>query len=171
MLDYIRAAGLDTIGVGKIYDIFDGEGVSEKLKTTGNANGMEVTLELAQRVVFRGLAFVNLVDFDMVYGHRNDVNGYANAATEFDGQLAKLLPLLRAEDLLIITADHGCDPATHLPIIRVVCADARLWQRCPCGRGPGYKAQLLLALRRPFAVSGRACSVGREKASLKEILR
>ena len=76
MLDAIHAAGLDTIGVGKIYDIFDGQGVSEKIKTTGNDNGMEVTLELAKRD-FSGLAFVNLVDFDMLYGHRNDVDGYA----------------------------------------------------------------------------------------------
>ncbi|MEF9969106.1 MAG: phosphopentomutase [Ruthenibacterium sp.] len=111
MLDFLKDAGKDTIGVGKIYDIFDGEGVSEKIKTTGNQNGMEVTLELAKRD-FDGLAFVNLVDFDMIYGHRNDIDGYANAATEFDVQLKELLPLLREDDLLIITADHGCDPAT-----------------------------------------------------------
>ncbi|MEG2436124.1 MAG: phosphopentomutase [Ruthenibacterium sp.] len=111
MLDFLRDAGKDTIGVGKIYDIFDGEGVSEKIKTTGNKNGMEVTLELAKRD-FDGLAFVNLVDFDMIYGHRNDIDGYANAATEFDVQLKELLPLLREDDLLIITADHGCDPST-----------------------------------------------------------
>ena len=80
MLDAIHASGLDTIGVGKIYDIFDGQGVSEKIRTTGNDNGMEVTLELAKRD-FSGLAFVNLVDFDMLYGHRNDVDGYAAAAT------------------------------------------------------------------------------------------
>ena len=170
MLDYIRAAGLDTIGVGKIYDIFDGEGVSEKLKTTGNANGMEVTLELAQRG-FSGLAFVNLVDFDMVYGHRNDVNGYANAATEFDGQLAKLLPLLRAEDLLIITADHGCDPATpstdhsreYVPMLAY---------------GKGVRAGVDLGTRRSFAcIAQTVCEyLGVPvqldgKSFLKEILR
>ena len=111
MLDYLQAAGKSTIGVGKIYDIFDGVGVSETFKTKGNSHGMDVTLELAQRD-FEGLAFVNLVDFDMVYGHRNDVDGYANAATEFDTKLAQLLPMLREEDVLILTADHGCDPAT-----------------------------------------------------------
>ncbi|MEA4912753.1 MAG: phosphopentomutase [Oscillospiraceae bacterium] len=109
MLDYIQDAGMDTIGVGKIYDIFDGIGVSEKIRTTGNDNGMEVTLGLAQRD-FEGLCFVNLVDFDMVYGHRRNIDGYAQALTDFDVQLRALLPKLRADDLLILTADHGCDP-------------------------------------------------------------
>lgn len=111
MLDALKAAGKDVIGVGKIYDIFDGEGVTEKIKTSGNANGMDVTLALAKRD-FAGLAFVNLVDFDMIYGHRNDVDGYAAAATEFDDKLKQLLKILRPEDMLIITADHGCDPVT-----------------------------------------------------------
>ena len=111
MLDYIREAGQETIGVGKIYDIFAGQGVSEQIKSKGNRNGMEITLDLARRD-FKGLAFVNLVDFDMLYGHRNDIDGYANATAEFDDQLAELLPLLREDDLLIITADHGCDPGT-----------------------------------------------------------
>ena len=111
MLDALKAEGKDVIGVGKIYDIFDGEGVTEKIKTSGNANGMDVTLALAKRD-FAGLAFVNLVDFDMIYGHRNDVDGYAAAATEFDDKLKQLLKILRPEDMLIITADHGCDPAT-----------------------------------------------------------
>lgn len=111
MLDGIHAAGLDTIGVGKIYDIFAGQGVSEKIRTTGNDNGMEVTLELAKRD-FSGLAFINLVDFDMLYGHRNDVDGYAAAATRFDEYLVQLVKLLGPDDLLLITADHGCDPAT-----------------------------------------------------------
>ena len=111
MLDALSAAGLDTIGVGKIYDIFDGQGVQEQIKTKGNTDGIRVTLELAQRD-FSGLAFINLVDFDMLYGHRNDVDGYARATAEFDAALAKLLHLLRPDDLLLITADHGCDPAT-----------------------------------------------------------
>ncbi len=109
MLDYIKAAGLDSIGVGKIYDIFDGEGITEKFKTTGNNNGMEITLELADRD-FGGLAFVNLVDFDMLYGHRRDIDGYAQGATDFDGYLGKLMGKLRDDDMIIITADHGCDP-------------------------------------------------------------
>lgn len=111
VLDYLKSAGKDVIGVGKIYDIFDGEGITEKIKTNGNANGMEVTLKLADRD-FDGLAFINLVDFDMIYGHRNNVDGYANAMSEFDAQLSQLLPKLRKDDMLIITADHGCDPAT-----------------------------------------------------------
>ena len=111
MLDYLQKAGKDTIGVGKIYDIFDGKGISETHRTTGNKHGMETTLELAKRD-FDGLAFINLVDFDMLYGHRNDVAGYAAAATEFDGQLAELMDLMQPEDLLMITADHGCDPST-----------------------------------------------------------
>lgn len=111
MLDAIKAAGLASIGVGKIYDIFAGQGVTETHKSTGNINGMEVTLQLAQ-TTFNGLAFVNLVDFDMIYGHRNDVEGYAAALTAFDKQLGELLALLREDDLLMITADHGCDPST-----------------------------------------------------------
>ncbi|MEG1800921.1 MAG: phosphopentomutase, partial [Oscillospiraceae bacterium] len=111
VLDYMKQKGLDVIGVGKIYDIFDGEGVTEKIKTSGNADGMRVTLELAERD-FEGLAFINLVDFDMVYGHRNNIDGYAAAATEFDSQLKQLLPLLKPDDILMITADHGCDPGT-----------------------------------------------------------
>ncbi len=111
MLDAISACGLDTIGVGKIYDIFDGEGVTQQIKTKGNTEGIRVTLELAGRD-FEGLAFINLVDFDMLYGHRNDVDGYARATAEFDAALERLLPMLRPDDLLLITADHGCDPST-----------------------------------------------------------
>ena len=110
-LQYLKDAGKDVIGVGKIYDIFDGDGITEKIKTANNTEGMNVTIDLAKRD-FNGLAFINLVDFDMVYGHRNNVDGYAQAATDFDKQLAELLPLLREDDVLMITADHGCDPAT-----------------------------------------------------------
>ena len=111
VLDYLKAAGKDVIGVGKIYDIFDGDGITEKIKTANNTEGMNVTIDLAKRD-FDGLAFINLVDFDMVYGHRNNVDGYAQAATDFDRQLAELLPLLKEDDVLMITADHGCDPGT-----------------------------------------------------------
>lgn len=110
MLDYIKEAQLDTIAVGKIYDIFAGAGISEHVYTTGNADGMEKTLEFAKRD-FNGICFTNLVDFDMLYGHRNDVDGYAAAISEFDAWLDKFIPLLRDDDMLIITADHGCDPA------------------------------------------------------------
>ena len=110
MLDEISAAGLDVIAVGKINDIFAGQGVTRAIPTSGNPEGQQVLLRLAQED-FNGLAFVNLVDFDMLYGHRRDVDGYAAAATSFDETLAQLLPLLREDDMLIVTADHGCDPA------------------------------------------------------------
>ncbi len=109
MLDCLKEAGKDVIGVGKIYDIFDGEGVTEKIRTTGNTNGIEVMLDLADRD-FNGLAFINLVDFDMIYGHRRNIPGYAAATAEFDEALGKMLKKLRPEDVLIITGDHGCDP-------------------------------------------------------------
>ena len=110
MLKLLKDAGRDVIAVGKIFDIFDGEGVTEKIKTTGNTNGIAFTKALQTRD-FEGLAFVNLVDFDMLYGHRRDVAGYAAAATEFDRFLADFVPGMREGDLLMITADHGCDPS------------------------------------------------------------
>ena len=110
MLDCIKNSGLDTISVGKIYDIFAGAGINEYVYTHGNTEGMEKTFEYAKRD-FNGICFTNLVDFDMLYGHRNDVDGYAAALSEFDVWLGSFLPLLKEDDLLIITADHGCDPA------------------------------------------------------------
>lgn len=111
MLDRISARGFDVISVGKINDIFAGKGVTESNPTVSNMDGMDKTIAFAKRD-FEGLCFVNLVDFDMVYGHRNDVDGYARALTEFDARLGELLSLLRKDDLLVITADHGCDPST-----------------------------------------------------------
>ena len=124
LLDELKQAGLATIGVGKIYDIFAGQGITEMVRNKSNADGMEHTLHYAAQD-FEGLCFVNLVDFDMLYGHRNDVDGYAAALTEFDGQLRELLPMLKEDDLLFITADHGCDPSTpstdhsreHVPLL------------------------------------------------------
>ena len=110
MLDAIQAAGLDTLAVGKIYDIFAGQGTTEHMFNKSNADGMAHTDDYAARD-FHGLCFVNLVDFDMQYGHRRDVDGYANALTEFDTWLGQFLPKLGDEDLVMITADHGCDPA------------------------------------------------------------
>jgi phosphopentomutase len=109
MLDNFASNGYETISVGKIYDIFAGRGLSESNPTTGNADGMDKTLSIIGRD-FNGLCFVNLVDFDMLYGHRRDVVGYAKALSEFDERLGEMLPLLRDGDLLILTADHGCDP-------------------------------------------------------------
>ncbi len=109
MLEFLKEKGLDTICVGKISDIFAGVGVSECIRTSGNDDGMRVTLELAKRD-FHGLCFVNLVDFDMLYGHRRDVKGYAEAVMRFDAWLSTFIPSMREDDLLMITADHGCDP-------------------------------------------------------------
>lgn len=110
MLDAIKAAGLDTLAVGKIYDIFAGQGTTEHIFNKSNADGMAHTDDYAARD-FHGLCFVNLVDFDMQFGHRRDVDGYANALTEFDTWLGQFLPKLGEDDLVMITADHGCDPA------------------------------------------------------------
>ena len=109
--DLLLEAGYDTVSVGKIYDIFACRGFSESHPTVSNADGMQKTEEVAKRD-FSGLCFVNLVDFDMTFGHRNDVAGYARAMTAFDAWLSDFLPTLRDQDLLIITADHGCDPST-----------------------------------------------------------
>ena len=110
MLDAIKAAGLDSIAVGKIHDIFAGYGDTEFVFNKSNLNGMEHTTNFAAKD-FHGLCFVNLVDFDMLYGHRRDIDGYAAALTEFDSWLGSFLPSLGEEDLVMITADHGCDPA------------------------------------------------------------
>ncbi len=109
LLDMVNDAGLETISVGKIYDIFCGRGISERVPTHSNEEGMQETAKLLLRN-FHGLCFVNLVDFDMLYGHRRDIDGYARALSAFDRFLAENLAKLREEDLLIITADHGCDP-------------------------------------------------------------
>ena len=110
MLDAIKAAGLDSIAVGKIHDIFAGYGDTEYVYNKSNANGMEHALNYADKD-FKGLCFVNLVDFDMQFGHRRDIPGYARALNEFDAWLPALLEKLGEEDIVMITADHGCDPA------------------------------------------------------------
>lgn len=109
MLDQLQSAGKDVIAVGKINDIFAGKGITEYVYTQGNAEGIERTLEYMERD-FEGLCFINLVDYDMLYGHRNDVDGYAAALTYFDRKLPELLGKMRDEDILMLTADHGCDP-------------------------------------------------------------
>ena len=108
-LDLLKGAGLDVIAVGKISDIFAWQGVTDAIKTAGNADGMEKTMALLDRD-FRGFAFVNLVDFDMVYGHRRDIDGYAAATAAFDAWLGDFRAKMRPDDLLLITGDHGCDP-------------------------------------------------------------
>ena len=143
LLDHVKAAGLASIGVGKINDIFAGRGITEFVRTKSNDDGMDRALEYAGKD-FSGLCFVNLVDFDMVYGHRNNAPGYAEALNQFDRRLGELMPLLWEGDLLIITADHGCDPSTpstdhsreHVPMVA--------W-------GPGVKAGANLGTRDSYA--------------------
>lgn len=110
-LNVLKDAGYDVISVGKIYDIFDGEGLTESNKSKSSVHGMEQTIEIAKRD-FKGLCYVNLVDFDALWGHRRDVEGYAQEIEKFDVKLGELMSLLKEDDLLIITADHGNDP-TH----------------------------------------------------------
>ena len=111
VLDRLSAAGKTVYSVGKIADIFNGHGVTKAVRTKNNAEGVDAALR-AMAEDFTGLCFVNLVDFDMLYGHRNDVDGYAAALTYFDSRLPELLAALRADDVLMLTADHGCDPGT-----------------------------------------------------------
>ena len=109
MLDTLKEAGYATRGVGKIYDIFAGKSISDTVRIQNNVDGMEKAIAIMEED-FQGLCFVNLVDFDMVYGHRNDIDGYAKAATVFDKQLAEMIRKMRDTDIVMITADHGCDP-------------------------------------------------------------
>lgn len=111
MLNYISEQGKEVRAIGKINDIFVGSGITESVRTVNNEDGINKTLDWMEDD-FEGLCFVNLVDFDMMYGHRNDVDGYAKALSYFDSRLPELTEKLRDDDLLIITADHGCDPGT-----------------------------------------------------------
>lgn len=108
-LDVLASNGFDTIGIGKIYDIFAGKGVKETIPTANNDMGIDVIMNYLKKD-FNGVCFLNLVDFDMVYGHRNDIDGYAAAATKFDNALREIMKSMKEDDVLFITADHGCDP-------------------------------------------------------------
>lgn len=109
ILDAVEKAGKDVIGVGKIFDIFAGKGITRTTPNHGNTKNMEKVFEIA-REEFDGICYVNLVDFDMLYGHRRDIDGYTKALNEFDEQLGTLLAIMKPDDTLFITADHGCDP-------------------------------------------------------------
>ena len=111
VLNALCDSGMDVIGVGKISDIFAGEGITRKIKTSGNDEGIKATLDIIKED-FTGLCFVNLVDFDALFGHRNNIDGYAEAVSTFDKYLPEIMGALNENDVLIITADHGCDPAT-----------------------------------------------------------
>ncbi len=112
LLDYMKKEGKSVIAVGKISDIFADKGVTEKISSHSNSEGMEITQNLTQRD-FEGLCFVNLVDFDMLYGHRQDVDGYAKALSRVDMWLPQFISKLKGDDLVFITADHGCDPGDN----------------------------------------------------------
>ena len=137
MLDLLKAEGFDVISVGKIYDLFAGKGLTESNPTKSNTDGINKTIEFMERD-FHGLCFVNLVDFDMKYGHRNDIAGYAAAMHEFDDALGTILGKLREDDLLIITADHGCDPSTPSTDHSRECIPLLIYgegYRVPCNMG------------------------------------
>lgn len=113
MLDILKEEGKDVLGVGKIYDIFAGKSVTEFIRTEGNPDGIDKTIDWMDKD-FEGLMFVNLVDTDMIYGHRRDIDGYAKALSYFDSKIPEIVAKMRDEDVLMITADHGCDPGyTH----------------------------------------------------------
>lgn len=124
MLNFLQERGLAVVGIGKIHDIFDGDGLTQSIHTEGNVDGVDKTIE-AMKNVSDGLIFTNLVDYDMLYGHRNDPFGYAKALLDFDKRLPEIVDNLKKDDILIITADHGCDPTTpstdhsreHIPIL------------------------------------------------------
>lgn len=111
-LEYIKENGMSVAAVGKIEDIYNGKGVTEAVHIKNNMDGVDKTLEYMDKID-NGLIFTNLVDFDMLYGHRNDPKGYGKAIEDFDGRLNEIYSKLRDEDILIITADHGCDPTTE----------------------------------------------------------
>ncbi len=157
MLDYLAKAGLETRGVGKIYDIFAGKGISSTVRTAGNAEGIDRTIE-HMKDSFEGLCFTNLVDYDMLYGHRNDIDGYAKALTYFDERLPELLSLLREEDILMVTADHGCDPSTpstdhSREYIPLVMAGAPLAAGSNIGTRPSF-ADIAATILAYFGVEG-----------------
>lgn len=112
MIDCLKNKGIQVIPIGKIYDIFAGKGLEKAYPTKSNSHGMELTEHFVNQN-FKGLCFVNLVDFDMMFGHRNDIMGYAKALSDFDSWLGGFMKLMKDDDILIITADHGCDPATE----------------------------------------------------------
>ena len=137
MLDILKNEGYDVISIGKIYDLFAGRGLTESNPTKGNTDGINKTIAMMDRD-FSGLCFTNLVDFDMKYGHRNDIEGYAVAMHEFDDALGTILAKLRADDLLIITADHGCDPSTPSTDHSRECIPLLIYgdgYRTPCNMG------------------------------------
>ena len=147
LFDRLKSAGHEVIGIGKIEDLFAGRGLTRAIHTTSDSHGMDVIIESMAQTP-RGLIAANLVDFDTLYGHRNDVRGYADNLERFDGRLAQLLPALRPSDLLVVTADHGNDPTTpstdhsreYVPVLLA---------------GDGVRAGVDLGVRQTFADLGQ----------------
>jgi len=142
LLDRVKAASLPVVAIGKIEDLFAGRGITQAFHTISDDDGMD-HVEQQMDTVDRGLIFANLVDFDTQYGHRNDVEGYANNLERFDARLARVLPRLRADDLLVVTADHGNDPATpstdhSREYVPVIAAGARLRANTDLGTRPTF---------------------------------
>lgn len=162
LLDHLKTSGQPVIGIGKIHDLFNGRGLTRSIHTMDNAAGMEETLQALTKVP-RGFIFVNLVDFDSMYGHRNDVAGYAMALRDFDSRLPAILDALRPGDLLVLTADHGNDPTTagtdhtreHVPLLTY---------------GPRLARGVNLGVRRTFADLGQtvADALGSKRLSWGE---
>ena len=150
ILDLAKEKGMEVVAIGKIEDIFEGRGMTKADHTKDNADGIEKTLQYMQED-FEGILFTNLVDTDMIFGHRNDVEGYASALEYFDSKLPEILSLMKDEDILFITADHGCDPTTdstdhsreHVPMLVY---------------GSKVKENVDLGVRRTFADLGQTIS-------------
>ncbi len=148
VLTQTSAAGLDVIGVGKTYDLFAGEGFTNHFHTLNNEEGIQKTIELVKADDWEGLLFVNLVDFDMLFGHRRNVAGYATALQRFDNAIPELLASMKHDDLLFISADHGCDPtfAAHTDHTR---------EYVPVlVYGPSHRGGTYLGVRETFADLG-----------------
>ena len=148
ILDLIVASGQTVAGIGKISDIFAGKSISSSQHIENNQDGLEKTIQTIANEEFAGLLFVNLVDFDQLYGHRNDPPGYAKALEEFDAYLPRVMEVMKADDILFITADHGCDPTTNS-------TDHSREQVPVLVYGQGVKAGTLLPVRSSFADLGQ----------------
>lgn len=170
MLDQMKEKGLDVLAVGKIYDIFAGKGITDSVRTHDNAEGIEKMLDYMKQD-FNGLCFVNLVDFDMIYGHRNDVDGYAKALAYFDEQLPRALARLKEEDLFFVTADHGCDPSTpstdhSREYVPMVVYGEKVQKGCNIGTRATY-ADIAATILEYFGVEKKVAGT----SFLKEILK
>jgi phosphopentomutase len=160
LLDYLARRGIPVVSIGKVNDLFAGRGIARAIHTASDAEGMD-RLDDVMREADEGFIFVNLVDFDTVYGHRNDVSGYAANLEQFDERLSRLLPNVRESDLLVVTADHGNDPSTpstdhsreYVPLL--ITGPAEAGPHVPAGAGPHVRPGTNLGTRKTFADLGQ----------------